>query len=83
MLVLDVVHQLSNRFTPQQQPVLQDLKAFVQEQRIARRTGKGAKPSGDGPTAFEKARAAWGSAEVSKRGKVGAGGDSKAAAWLG
>lgn len=83
MLVLGVVADLSNRFTAAQQPTLQDLKAFVQQQRIARRTGKGAKPTGDGPTTFEKARAAWGHAEVSKRGKVGAGGDSKSAAWLG
>lgn len=83
MLVQGVVAELANRFTAQQQSTLQDLHVFVQQQRIARRTGRGAKPTGDGPTAFEKARSAWGQAEVSKRGKVGAGGDSKASAWLG
>ena len=46
--------------------------------------GPTAKEEGRDSTAFERARAAWGKADVSVKGKVGAqGGDIAQAAWLG
>lgn len=82
LLVDTISSQCTNRFTPSQQQTLMQLKAFVHQQRIVRKSGRGAAVP-DERTAFEKATAAWGKADVSARGNVGGGGDHKSAAWLG
>jgi hypothetical protein len=79
---------LAGRFVGGQRATLASLVAFVAAERAARKSGVNRRPGGKGTgeyqTSFERARAEWGSAAwVSARGKVGAAGDSKTAAWLG
>lgn len=71
-------------FVAQQRAQLDELHAFVVQASAARRSGAAARGAGGKEmTTFERARAEWGQATVSARGKVGSGGDAAANAWLG
>eukprot|EP00955_Chlamydomonas_euryale_P046732 353493-Chlamydomonas_euryale.AAC.4 len=50
---------------------------------MPRPAGVSARDANRDSTAFERARAEWGKATVSARGKVGGGGDGKSSNWLG
>jgi len=78
----------NRRFLPKQCAVIEEMVAFVREQKRARnlKSGGGGYSGGAGggdATAFERAREDWGKATLSHRGGVGSGGDHKSAAWLG
>jgi hypothetical protein len=86
-MLIEAAHSHLDHFAAPQRAVLEDYARFVSTERAARRSGAGGKGGGAGGgkemTAFEKARADWSQAAVSRYGKVGGGGDSKAAHWLG
>ena len=71
----------NQHFLPSQCTDIEEMVAFVREQKVARNT-KGGKTSG-GATAFDKAQSQWNKATLSHRGGVGSGGDHKSEAWLG
>jgi hypothetical protein len=78
--------QHSNQhFLPSQCAVIEEMVAFVREQKVARKTkgGSGGGGGGGDVTAFDRARADWGKSTLSSRGGVGSGGDHKSEAWLG
>jgi hypothetical protein len=68
---------------PAQHAEIDELWVAVRKARASRKAGPSAKEINRDSTSFERARAAWGRADVSARGKVGAAGDSKATNWLG
>lgn len=73
-----------DRFTSSQQPRIDELAAFAREQKQIRKLGPSSKEVNRDTTSFERARAAWGDVNwISKRGKMGGGGDAKAQQWLG
>jgi hypothetical protein len=74
--------QRNQYFLPNQCKVIEEMVAFVREQKVARKTKGGGGGGGDA-TAFERAKADWGKATMSHRGGVGSGGDNKSQAWLG
>jgi len=83
-MLIDAAHSHSAHFAAPQRAVLDGYARWVTSQRAARRSGSArGSSSGKEMTAFEKARADWSQAAVSRYGKVGAGGDAKAAHWLG
>lgn len=84
-MLIDAAHAASANFAAPQRAVLDDYARWVRAERAARRSGA-ARGGGGGDkelTAYEKARAEWAGAAVSRYGKVGGGGDSKATHWLG
>jgi uncharacterized protein (DUF2267 family) len=83
-LLIEHAFQQKVRFCSSQQQQLLELMNFVKAARVARRTGRGGGAmKGSDMTAFERARAEWGNAAVSVRGKVGSCGDAKSNNWLG
>lgn len=82
---MEAAHGCADRFVAPQRSTLEDLMRWVKAERAARRSGARGAGAGDGKemTAFEKARADWAGAAVSRYGKVGGGGDAKSAHWLG
>jgi hypothetical protein len=71
------------RFSASQHAELDELEKWVRQARARRKTGPSAKEINRDSTSFERARAEWGKATVSARGKVGSNGDAKSNAWLG
>ncbi|GBF88354.1 hypothetical protein Rsub_01066 [Raphidocelis subcapitata] len=80
-MLIDAAHAAAANFVAPQRAVLDDYARWVRAERAARRSG--AAPGGKELTAFEKARAEWAGASVSRYGKVGGAGDSKSTHWLG
>ena len=83
-LLMEHAFQQKDRFCSNQRQQLLELMNFVKAARVARRTGRGAGAAkGSEMTAFERARAEWGSAAISVRKGLGSGGDAKSNNWLG
>ncbi|CAL5220662.1 g2708 [Coccomyxa viridis] len=80
--IQDLQKNRSN-FCSSQQPRIDALWKFVQEQRAVRRKGPTAREARRDTTAFEAARAEWGKADLSIKGGVGAEGDHRSEVWLG
>lgn len=80
-MLVEHAHKHADRFAAPQREQLDAYMRWVKAERAARRSGaaRGSKEM----TSFEKARAEWANAAVSRYGKVGSQGDSKAAHWLG
>ncbi|KAI8468261.1 MAG: hypothetical protein J3K34DRAFT_14016 [Monoraphidium minutum] len=83
-MLVEAAHAKLDHFVAPQRAVLDDYLRWVKAERGARRSGA-SRAAGGGKelTSFEKARAEWATAAVSRYGKVGGAGDSKAAHWLG
>lgn len=79
-------HGSNQHFLPKQCAVIEEMVAFVREQKEARKIksgGGGGGAGGGDATVFERASADWGKATMSHRRGVGSGGDHKSEAWLG
>lgn len=83
-MLIDAAHAARLNFVAPQRELLDAYARWAASERAARRSGA-AKGAADAKelTAFEKARAEWGQAAVSRYGKVGGGGDAKSTHWLG
>jgi hypothetical protein len=85
-LFIESAHARRAAFVGSQQQRLDELHAFVTQQRAARKSGgaRGATGGGNEKTAFERARAEWGAmSNISARGAVGGQGDGASNIWLG
>jgi len=82
-LLVEYCFEKRDRFNPGQHEDIDAAYAWVRKARAERKKGPSAKELGRDSTSFERARAEWGKATVSTRGKVGSQGDSKSAHWLG
>ncbi|KAK9838128.1 hypothetical protein WJX81_002944 [Elliptochloris bilobata] len=83
-LAIEEVWKARDKFCESQQPHVDVLWRFVQEQRARRRQGPSAREARRDVTSFETARAEWARSAVSARGKgVGAEGDHGHEVWLG
>jgi len=83
-LLVEHVWQHRSRLLAAQQSAIEEAMAWVRKCRAERKgAGVSARDANRDSTAFERARAEWGKATVSARGKVGGGGDGKSSNWLG
>jgi hypothetical protein len=83
-MLVEAAHGCIANFVAPQRAVLEEDMRWVKAERAARRSGA-ARGAGGGKemTSFEKARAEWANAAVSRYGKVGGAGDAKSTHWLG
>jgi hypothetical protein len=83
-MLIEAAHGCISNFVGPQRTTLEEDMRWVKAERAARRSGsvRGA-AGGKELTSFEKARAEWANAAVSRYGKVGGGGDAKSTHWLG
>ncbi|CAL8464520.1 g4055 [Coccomyxa elongata] len=82
-IAIQDLHNNRTKFCKSQQPRIDQLWRFVQDQRLRRKQGPSAKEARRDTTSFEAARAEWGKATLSVRGAVGGGGDHRSEVWLG